>query len=218
MLDTDTLELQLSKWKGKEASSRVNFASIRGTAKHASRQSSTLILPLGSTIDARLLSCRSPCRCFLRAGEEVRSPLRAVRCRLACYDCSSELNRDYSMCTVSRTVDVATADSCFMITQGRSKGVRACSSGRDWRGELGEHKVASAQPEGRCAEPKRPLMPLPEVPAVEGSGIGAVSDLFATNVVQATKPPSRMRPPVACFSRLSANFPSCKASDSCQPI
>ena len=214
MLDTDTLELQLSKWKGKEASSRVNFASIRGTAKHASRQSSTLILPLGSTIDARLLSCRSPCRCFLRAGEEVRSPLRAVQCRLACYDCSSELNRDYSMCTVSRTVDVVTADSCFMITQGRSKGVRACSSGRDWRGELGEHKVASAQPEGRCAQPKRPLMPLPEVPAV-GPGLEPFRTCLRRMWCNKATQPHEA---AACFSRLSANFSSCKASDSCQPI
>ncbi|CAE7345620.1 Pla2g12a [Symbiodinium sp. CCMP2592] len=33
-----------------------------------------------------------------------------------------------------------------------------------------------------------------------------------------TKPQSVMMPPVACFSQLAANFPSCKASDCCQSV
>lgn len=44
------------------------------------------------------------------------------------------------------------------------------------------------------------------------SRFGLVCDECASN--KATKPHEA----AACFSRLSANFPSCKASDSCQPI
>ena len=122
MLDTDTLELQLSKWKGKEArTSPNNFGtcSICGTAKPACRQSCTLILPLGSTTDTRLLGCRSQASCeqvkkYGHLFVQFDAPWPFYDCSIVDrLDVLTRNNNQICIRTVSRTVDVPTADGCW---------------------------------------------------------------------------------------------------------